>query len=81
MRRLYDRNAPKKPTNLSINSDLLRQARELEVNLSSALERALEQIVRRRRGKRWLEENRAAIARYNEHVEEHGVFSDGIRSF
>jgi post-segregation antitoxin (ccd killing protein) len=30
---------------------------------------------------RWLTENREAIAAYNEHVEAHGVFSDGVRAF
>ncbi|WP_282103069.1 type II toxin-antitoxin system CcdA family antitoxin [Pseudomonas juntendi] len=29
----------------------------------------------------WLVENRAAIDRYNERCEEHGVFSDGLRAF
>lgn len=29
----------------------------------------------------WLDENRKAVARYNEAVEEHGVFSDGTRCF
>lgn len=41
MRALYDRNAPKKPTNLSINSDLLKKAKELDINLSAALEQIL----------------------------------------
>ena len=31
--------------------------------------------------KQWLKRNRAAIAAYNNHVEEHGVFSEGLRSF
>lgn len=30
---------------------------------------------------KWLMENRAAIDCYNNHVEEQGVFSDGLRSF
>jgi antitoxin CcdA len=30
---------------------------------------------------RWREENREAIAAYNEYVDEHGTFSDGVRSF
>lgn len=30
---------------------------------------------------RWLEENREAIAAYNEHVAQHGVFSTGLRGF
>ena len=81
MRPVYDDTAPKKAKNLSINSDLLRKARELDINLSSALEQALEQIVKRRLYETWLEENRAAIESYNEHVERHGVFSDGVRGF
>ena len=39
--------------------------------------------VRRKRFERaeWLRENRAALKAYNEHVEKHGVYSDGLRSF
>lgn len=29
----------------------------------------------------WLLANREAIAAYNRHVDEHGVFSDGVRRF
>ena len=81
MRPVYDDAAPKKATNLSVNSDLLRKARDLDINLSSVLEQALEQIVKRRLCEQWLEENRAAIESYNDHVEAHGVFSDGVRGF
>lgn len=77
----YDHSAPKKPTNLSLNSDLLRKARELDINLSSSLEEALGEIVKRRLREQWLSENGEAIASYNEHVEANGVFSDGVRSF
>ena len=31
--------------------------------------------------KAWLRRNRAALEAYNEHVEKHGVFSEGLRSF
>jgi antitoxin CcdA len=81
MHTAYDTQAPKRPTNLSINSDLLRQAREMDINLSQTLEQALASEVRQRQQAAWLEENRAAISAYNEHVEKHGVFSDGLRSF
>ena len=81
MATVYDPQAPKKPTNLSVNSDLLSQARSLDVNLSATLEEALEAIVRERRRHRWLEENRAAIGTYNEDVERNPVFSAGRRSF
>lgn len=78
---LYDHSAPKKPTNLSLNSDLLRKAREHGINLSATLESALEEIFRQRLAEQWLAENQDAIADYNTHVDSHGVFSDGIRSF
>ena len=81
MRPVYDDAAPKKATNLSVNSDLLRKARDLDINLSSVLEQALEQTVMLRLAEQWLEENRSAIESYNEHIEEHGVFSDGVRGF
>ena len=42
---LYDTQAPKKSTNLSINSDLLRQARDYRINLSKALEQRLVEII------------------------------------
>jgi antitoxin CcdA len=77
----YNRDAPKKATNLSINADLLSKARELEINLSATLEHALVESLKHRRRERWLAENRSAINGYNEHVETHGVFSDGLRSF
>lgn len=71
-----DRSSPKKPVNLSIDSDLLQQARELKVNLSKALEERLAVIVREERARRWQEENREAIEAYNRFVDKHGLFDD-----
>jgi len=73
--------APKKATNLSINADLLREAKALDINLSQAFEAHLAELVKTRKQEKWLEENREAIAAYNRFVDEHGVFSDGWRSF
>lgn len=81
MRSARDSKAAKKPTNVSINSDLLKRARELEINLSALLERALEAYMKQHAGDQWREENREAIAKYNELVDANGVFSDGIRRF
>ena len=81
MRSLYDHDAPKKPTNLTLNSDLLRQARDLGINLSAAMEETLEVLVRRRKSETWLRENRESIEAYNEYFENHPVFSEGLRSF
>lgn len=81
MQTVYDLEAPKKATNLSINSDLLSKAREMDINLSSTLEQALAETLKERQRTRWLAENRQAIQAYNAEVEEKGVFSDGLRSF
>lgn len=77
----YDASAPKKAANLSVNSDLLEQAKALNINLSRTLEQGLEEQIRAEKRKRWLEENREGIEAYNRHVEEHGVFSEGMRTF
>jgi antitoxin CcdA len=75
------RSVSKRATNVSIRSDLLEAARAAGVNLSATLERALAEEIASVNRARWREENREAIAAYNEHVDGHGTFSDGVRSF
>ena len=77
----YDENAAKKASNLSINSDLLRQAKAFDINLSATLEAALKVKLKELQAQKWLDENRASIVAYNESVADDGVFSDGLRSF
>lgn len=77
----FDASAPKKPTNLSINIDLLQQAKEHHINLSQALELRLTEILRAEKQRNWIEENREAMEEYNRRIETHGVFSDGLRQF
>ena len=62
MQPLIDNTAPKKATNLSINKELLAEARSLNINLSATLEQAPIEQVRKERQKLWLENNRDAIA-------------------
>ena len=69
----------KRAANLSVNAELLDQARTLDINLSATLERALEEEVRSRKRERWLAENRQAIQGYNTWVAERGVFSPMFR--
>ncbi len=71
----------KKATNLSVDERLLERARRLKLNLSQVLEAGLTEAIRRHEREEWLKRNRSALAAYNEHVEKHGVFSDGLRSF
>jgi antitoxin CcdA len=81
MQPLIDGNAPKKATNLSINKELLAEARELKINLSATLEQALTEKVRIERRKQWLQDNHEAIEACNELAEKHGLFADKHRIF
>ena len=71
----------KKAANLSVDEGLLARARHLGLNLSKVLEAGLADAIRGKDREAWLRKNRAALEAYNEHVEKHGVFSDGLRSF
>ena len=77
----YDVAAPKRATNVSVNADLLAQARECGVNLSQTLEDALKTRLSEERRRKWLEDNREAIEDYNKHFEKYGLWSDGLRMF
>ncbi len=68
-------------TNVSARRDIVHSAKELGLNLSRIFEAALEAAVRDERRRRWRDDNRQAIAEYNERVGAHGVFSDGRRKF
>lgn len=67
----FDRVAPKKSTNLAINSNLLRQAEEHHINLSQTLELRLAELLREEKSRKWQEENGEACS----------AFSVGLRRF
>jgi antitoxin CcdA len=73
--------ALKKPTNVSINNELLLKAKQLKINLSATLEAALIEAVNAKQRELWKQENQAAIKAYNQMIESHGSFSDDLRSF
>lgn len=77
----YDAAAAKRPTNVSVNEDLLAQARELGVNLSQTLEDGLKARLAEERRRRWLEDNREAFDACNAHFEKYGLWNDGMRMF
>ena len=81
MQTLYDHSAPKKATNLSLNSDLLKKAKALKINLSATLEQTLNSQLAKREEKKWAKDNKQAIKAYNNVVEELGCFSDDYRAF
>jgi len=77
----FDASAPKKSTNLTVNSDLLNTAKKLKINISATLEEALANKVRKKSAEIWLAENKLAIGQYNDFIERNGVFSDALRKF
>ena len=81
MTKIYNTLAPKKPTNVSINNDLLAKAKDLNINLSATLEQALAEKVRSEQRAQWKQENARAIDAYNEFAAKHGTFSDSVRKF
>ena len=65
--------APKRATNVSLNVELLDEAKKLGVNVSRACERGLALQIAEIRAQRWLDENREAIDSSNAFVEKHGL--------
>lgn len=65
--------SPKRATNISLRSDLIEEAKRLDINISQACEEGLEQKVAKTRAEAWLEENREAIESSNAYVEKQGL--------
>ncbi|HJE02675.1 Post-segregation antitoxin CcdA [Aliarcobacter thereius] len=81
MTAIYNKNAKKKATNISINSDLLEKAKQYKINISANVEKTLETLIYEYEKANWEEQNRVAIDDYNKRVKEEGLFSDHFRSF
>ncbi len=78
---IYDTTAPRRSSNLSVNSSLLDKAKHYNINLSKTLEKALQEKLLKIQQKEWLKVNKEAFESYNQKIEERGVFSDGLRRF
>ena len=81
MRTMNAQEQRKVATNLSLRGDLVRRAKALGLNMSEAVDAALEEVIAAAEREAWLRENADAIDAYNEVVEQRGVFSDYWRSF
>ena len=77
----FDLAAPKRAVNLSLNADLLHQLKALNINLSQTVEQHLGEVLREAKRRQWLEENRAAVAAYNQCVAEEGLPLEQYRMF
>ncbi len=76
---LSDRTPKKRAVNVFVDSELIDEARRMRVNLSETLEQRLRTIVRAEQEKRWLVENRDAIASMNAFIETHGLLASRLR--
>ena len=74
-------NAPKKATNLSLNSKVLEAAREMGMNLSQTVDALLADEVKRRYWEQWNERNKDAIDSYNARIAKEGLPLAKYRSF
>ncbi len=68
-------------TNLTIDPTLVAEGKTAGLNLSKIAEDAIRLALRSKQQEQWLKENAEAIEAYNRRIEEHGVFSDGLRRF
>ncbi len=71
----------RKPANLSLDSDLVSQARDLNINLSRAAEDGIERAIKSERERLWRIENAEAIEASNRYVEKHGLPLAKYRQF
>ena len=69
----------KQAVNLSIDAELVAEARAAGANLSAVLERALREDLKRHREVKWRKENREAIASSNAELERNGLWCDQYR--
>ncbi len=74
----YDVNARKRAVNLTLNEDLVAQARNMTGNLSGVIELLLAGFVEEEKQRRAAEERlvQATVGMWNRFAEEHGSFAD-----
>jgi len=73
--------APKKATNLTLNTKVLEMARELGMNISQTVDGLLAEEVKRRYRARWNEDNKEAVAAYNARIAKEGLPLAKYRTF
>lgn len=63
----------RKPTNLSLDSALLKEAKSLGINISRSAEAGIAEAVKLHKQEKWLKENANALASSNAYVEANGL--------
>ena len=72
---------PRRSTSLTLNRQLLDEAKDLGVNISRAAEDGVALAIRAARARRWREENAAALEDYNRFIAACGVPLSEFRKF
>jgi len=71
----------KKATNLTLNSQLVSEAREFKVNLSRAAEEGIRTALQKARAEIWRKDNTSALESSNDYVKQNGLPLLGLRQF
>lgn len=71
----------KRPTNLSLSSDVLDAARQLKINISLECDNHLRALVRAEQERQWRVDHADFIAAYNRTLETEGLPLDEWKSF
>jgi antitoxin CcdA len=71
----------KKATNLTLNTEVLAEAKKLGINISKACDAFLESLVRQEKERLWKLENAKFISEYNQITDEEGLPLDKWRTF
>jgi antitoxin CcdA len=66
----------KRSANLSIDEELLSEAKAAGINLSETFETALRRRLKEERAQAWLRENAGSIRAFNESVAKTGTFAE-----
>lgn len=75
------RHNAKKSTSMTLDREVLEEARQLGINISKAAEGGVIAAIRTERSRIWKQENAGAIADYNAFVEKTGVPLSEFRKF
>ena len=78
----YDRKAPRRAVNLSLNADLISRAKDLTTNLSGTVEDLLAGFVQSEQARKQADDEalEQVISALNEFHERHGLLSDEFPS-
>jgi len=73
MTQLDSKSAKRRPINLTIREDVMKEARALNLNTSQAAEAGISQAIKAARQAQWIADNSESIEAHNNRIESKGV--------